>query len=360
MDSTARGGNFFEDFAVGQTLRHAVPRTIHGGDLSMYISLTGDRGGLGSSTEFARSLGFRREVVFDLLVFHIVFGKTVSDISLNAVANLGYSAVQFLRPVYPGDTLQAESEVIGLRETSSGNAGIVYVTSRGINQRSEEVLRFHRWVLVHKKNAAVTGVNTVPVLPKEVLASELPVFSALNMERFDDVAWAMGRANGVRRWDDYSVGETLYHPGGMTLEESEHMMATRLYQNTAHVHFDGHAMANSRFGKRLVYGGHVISLAFAQARSQFPSVLHTAAWNSGTHANPFFAGDTLYSFTEVKDKVRLPLHPGLGGLRLRLVATKNLDSAATPLSVQQIDDKGKKKYHPNVVLDLDYWAILPM
>ena len=94
-------GNFFEDFKRGAKLVHAVPRTITEGDASLYIGLTGDRSPLYSSAEFARSLGYRREPINDLLVFHMVFGKTVNDVSLNAVANLGYAAVRFLEPVYP-------------------------------------------------------------------------------------------------------------------------------------------------------------------------------------------------------------------------------------------------------------------
>ena len=81
-------GRYFEDFSIGQPLVHPVPRTLHGGDISTYISLTGDRSPLASSTELARSLGFQREVIPDLLVFHIVFGKSVVDISHNATANL--------------------------------------------------------------------------------------------------------------------------------------------------------------------------------------------------------------------------------------------------------------------------------
>ena len=82
-------GNFFEDFRIGQRFQHATPRTLHGGDLALYIALTGDRRAVSSSTEFARSLGFAREVVHDLPGFHVVFGKTVGDVSHNAVANLG-------------------------------------------------------------------------------------------------------------------------------------------------------------------------------------------------------------------------------------------------------------------------------
>ena len=125
MTTKVSTGRFFEDFAIGQHLVHAVPRTVHGGDLAMYMALTGDRNPLASSTDLARSFGLVREVVPDLLVFHLVFGKSVPDVSHNATANLGYADVRFLRPVYPGDTLSAESEVIGLREVSSGDAGVV-------------------------------------------------------------------------------------------------------------------------------------------------------------------------------------------------------------------------------------------
>ena len=79
-------GRFFEDFGIGQHLVHAIPRTLHGGDISAYMALTGERYPLASSTELARSLGFQREVIPDLLVFHVVFGKSVSDISHNATA----------------------------------------------------------------------------------------------------------------------------------------------------------------------------------------------------------------------------------------------------------------------------------
>src|SRR5215510_14772254 len=156
-------GRYFEDFGIGQHMVHAVPRPLHGGDISMYMALTGERSPLASSTEVARSLGYQREVMPDLLVFHIVFGKSVPDISHNASANLGYADVRFLRPVYPGDTLLAESDVIGLREVSTGDQGIVYVRTRGVNQKGQEVLSFVRWVMVPKRDSTkATGANTVP------------------------------------------------------------------------------------------------------------------------------------------------------------------------------------------------------
>ena len=129
-----------------------MPRTNTEGDQSLYIGLTGDRYPLHSSAEFARSLGYQRETINDLLTFHMVFGKTVNDVSLNAVANLGYAAVRFLEPVYPGDTVRTVSEVIGKKENKSGENGVVWVHSVGTNQRGAKVLDFYRWVMVNKRD----------------------------------------------------------------------------------------------------------------------------------------------------------------------------------------------------------------
>src|SRR5438270_10990839 len=141
-------GNFFEDFRLGQTIRHATPRTLTAGFNVLYSALFGSRFAVQSSDAFAKAIGYPRSPIDDLLVFHVVFGKTVPDVSLNAVANLGYADLRFLAPVFPGDTLRAESKVLGRRETSAGNAGIVWVHSTGYNQRDEPVLSYFRWVMV--------------------------------------------------------------------------------------------------------------------------------------------------------------------------------------------------------------------
>src|SRR5213593_2925809 len=105
-------GNFFEDFRLGQVIRHATPRTVTVGDVALYGALYGSRFAVQSSDAFAAAIGYPRAPVDDLAVFHIVFGKTVPDVSLTAVANLGYACCRFLKAVYPGDTLNAVSEVI--------------------------------------------------------------------------------------------------------------------------------------------------------------------------------------------------------------------------------------------------------
>jgi 2-methylfumaryl-CoA hydratase len=346
-------GRFFEDFGIGQHLVHAIPRTLHGGDISTYMALTGAKDALSSSTELARSLGFQREVMPDLLVFHVVFGKSVPDISHNASANLGYADVRFLKPVYPGDTLVAESEVIGLREVSSGEAGVVYVRTRGTNQKGQEVLSFVRWVMVPKRDAsAAKGVNNVPTLPAVVTPDRLPVPEAMNLQRFPDLAWAFG---STARWDDYDVGERLDHPDAMTIEEADHTQATRLYHNTAQVHFDARGMGETKAGKRLVYGGHVISVATALAQNGLNTQLKIAAWNGGAHVAPTFAGDTLRAFTQVVERAEIPSRRDVGALRLRLSAVKNVTSA----ELANVPPLLSGTKEPRIVLELDYWALFP-
>lgn len=347
-------GNYFEDFHVGETLRHATPRTLGEGENALYIGLTGDRTPLHCSAEFARALGYERETINDLLVFHTVFGKSVPDISLNAVANLGYADVRFLRSVYPGDTLRAESEVVGLREASAGNAGVVWVHTRGYNQRAEPVLTFYRWVLVNKRDAETpTGAKDAPVTPEQVEAADLAAPAELTLSGFDPIA-----TGGRYYYEDYEPGERIHHADGMTIDESDHATATRLYQNTARVHFDAHAMArDARFGKRLIYGGHIISVARALSYNGLENGLGMLAWNGGTHANPTFAGDTIYAWTDVLDKA--PLGDGLGVLRLRLVAVKNINPIEEEIPYRLRDEKsGREGYHGSVVLDLDYWLAM--
>ena len=197
-------GNFFEDFRVGQTIRHATPRTITTGDVAIYNGLFGARFAVQSSDAFAKAIGYPRSPIDDLLVFHMVFGKTVPDISLNAVANLGYANCRFLAPVYPGDTLNAVSEVIGLKENSSRKTGIVFVRSVGYRADGTQVLEYVRWVMVRKRDesAAVPGEH-VPRLPTaldpKMLGDACPPIDA---GAYDNVL-----AGSKDRFSDYQVGE---------------------------------------------------------------------------------------------------------------------------------------------------------
>ena len=342
-------GNFFEDFRPGATLRHATPRTVTAGDASLYTALYGTRFALHAADSFAQAIGYPAAPIDDMLVFHIVFGRTVPDVSLNAVANLGYAGCRFGGPVYPGDTLATTSEVIGGKQTSSGTTGVVYVRSVGVNQHGETVLDYVRWVLVPKRDeAAAVPEPSVPDLPGQVAYADLVVPDGLDLAGYDD-----GLAGSADRWGDYEPGERIDHVDGMTIEEADHMTATRLYQNTAKVHFDQMVAEAGRFGRRIVYGGHVISLARSLSFNGLANAFRVAAINGGSHTAPSFAGDTIHAWSEVLDRAELPGRADVGALRLRTVAVKNHGPGGFPYK----DADGK--YDPAVVLDLDYTVLMP-
>ncbi len=347
--SKSQAGRCFEDFRLGEHIRHAPPRTLTTGDASLYLGLTGSRFPLHCSTAFARSLGLPQAPLDDLLVFHVVLGKTVPDISVNAIANLGYAAGRFGAFVYPGDTLMVESTVIGLKENANRRSGIVYIRSSGTNQRGEPLLDYIRWVMVRKRDpAAAAPAPSVPDLPSAVELAAIEAPKGLTLDHYDcDLAGAPWL------WDDFAPGERIDHLDGMTLEESCHMMATRLYQNTARVHFDQHAQSVSRFGRRLVYGGHIISLARALSFNGLGNALRIAAIHGGRHAAPSFAGDTIYAWSEVLEKQVLPGHSDLGALRLRTIATKDRPCADFPYRT------GNGDLDPAVVLEFDYTVFVP-
>jgi 2-methylfumaryl-CoA hydratase len=343
-------GNFFEDFKIGQVFQHATPRTVSDGDSALYIALTGARQVLHSAQPVAHAMGYQNRTIDDLLAFHIALGKTVPDISINAIANLGYAQVQFVRPIYAGDTISAKSTVVGLKQNSDGKSGIVYVQCEALNQDHQVVISWIRWVMVRKSNLDTPAPETViPELSKVVDAKHLNIPSNVEYDGFDT---SITGSSFV--WDDYEIGEIINHPSGMTVDESDHTLATKLYQNPARLHFDA---SKSTYGKRLVFGGHVMSVCRALSYEGLENALSIAAINGGAHCNPTFGGDTLYAHSEVLDRWEIPGRTDVGALRLRLIGVKEkplrfLSDAASTIN-------GKQSYNPNVVLDLDYTVLMP-
>jgi 2-methylfumaryl-CoA hydratase len=200
--------------------------------------------------------------------------------------------------------------------------------------------------MVNKRDPAAATTDAPPVTPKPAVApADLMLPLGLDFSEYD-----FALAGAPHAFEDYEVGERIDHVDGMTVEEAEHQLATRLYQNTAKVHFDALAQKNSRFGKRLIYGGVAISLARALAFNGLANAQYMLAINAGRHVGPLFAGDTLYAWSEVLAKEDLG---EAGALRLRLVAVKNRASADFPYKTEA------NEYDPAVVLDLDYWAAIP-
>ena len=236
-------GRFFEDFRVGQMLRHATPRTVTEADQALYIALTGSRFALHSSDVFARGLGLPRAPLDDLLVFNLVFGRSVADISLNAVANLGYAACVFGVPVYPGDTLTAHSRVLGLRETASGKTGVVWVRTTGTNQRGETVLDYIRWVMVNKRDPAAQGQDVI--VEMDPVDGEVTVRTVRHVvEEVEDplmeltAEQAQDLQAGAVVGDMIETGQLEYNPGRIAAQTAKQVVMQRLREAERDIVFE--------------------------------------------------------------------------------------------------------------------------
>jgi 2-methylfumaryl-CoA hydratase len=335
-------GNFFEDFVLGQERPCPTPRVVTSAETAWHIATTNDR-----TPRFCGAEGR----VHPLIVFHIVIGQTVRPVSLNSPANLGYAGMIWRTPVFHGDEITTTIQITGLKENSRKDTGNVYVRTVGRNQRDEVVLEYTRWVMVRKrdplKGTRYLEEPVVPDLPASVAIDQLPTWSG---PLPDPV-----RTGGQWFFEDYEIGERIFHHDGTTVNHSDHMQYTRLWQNSAKVHFD----AILTDGNPLVYGGFSIATAYAQAFNGFENRSGIVAMNSGAHANPCRAGTTIYSFSEVLEKHDLGDSPA-GALRLRLFAVKDTNPADEPgLQPKLEDDQGRERYDSRILLDLDYFELMP-
>ena len=273
----------------------------------------------------------------------MVFGRTVPDLSLNAIANLGYAGVKFHQPVFAGDTVCASSKIIGLKENSNGKTGTVYVESIGKNQKGEIILSYYRWLMMRKKNEGMISSfkNVVPDLPKKVKTKDFVIPKNLKIEN-----WSSQISGSPYYFDDYSVEEEINHLDGQTIEEAEHQLATRLYQNNARVHFNNHI---EKDGRRIIYGGYIISLARAISCNGLANGFKISAIHSGKHSSPTFSGDTIYAWSKILEKEKI--NNNLGTLLIRTLASKNN-------SEMQFHEK--KDLPENIVLDIEYSILIPI
>lgn len=308
----ARSGRRFEDFHLGQRFRHPVPRTVTAGDLAVHRALTGGRLALSSAETTAHAFGLDRAPAEELIALHVILGKSVPDISHAVIANLGFAELRIGVPVHPGDSLSAESTVIGLRQIGRGDAGIVWVRTEGRNQDGTPVVDFYRWCLVPKRDPESPAPEpAVPEFGDEVPVMAMHVPAGLSGRPFDP-----GLTGSPHLLDDYRVGEVVDHLDGATLEEAEHQMMARLFQVSSRIHADAAHAGRTDHGRRLAYGGHVLALARALMVNGLANALWLTAIHRLHHGGPVFGGDTLTAVSTVTALAPLPGRDDLGVIRL--------------------------------------------
>ncbi|MDO5131362.1 MAG: MaoC family dehydratase [Eubacteriales bacterium] len=154
MITPSNMGNYFEDFTVGQEIQHTLSKTIFESDNNLFCLLTMNAHPVHTNRDYAEKQVHGRVLVVGTLVFSLVVGFTVPDISGKAIANLDYEKIEHLGPSFVGDTLYARSVILECRESKSKpDRGIIYVETTGYNQDGKDVLRFRRHVLIKKRES---------------------------------------------------------------------------------------------------------------------------------------------------------------------------------------------------------------
>ncbi|WP_336883128.1 MaoC family dehydratase [Rhodococcus globerulus] len=147
-------GRFFEDFEVGAVYQHPLGRTISETDNTWFTLLTMNTNQLHFNAQYAAESEFEKQLVVSTLTVAIAVGQSVTDLTQNAVANLGWDDIKMTHPVFAGDTLWSESTVLSVREsTSRPYSGVVEVETRTINQEGAQVCSFQRTFMVHKRDS---------------------------------------------------------------------------------------------------------------------------------------------------------------------------------------------------------------
>jgi 2-methylfumaryl-CoA hydratase len=313
-----RAGNFLEDFRLGQVFRHKGGRTLTSGLIAHFTDFSFTANPLHRNLELARLYGYSDIPVSPALVMAVAFSQTVEDVSENARANLEYLDVRFGAIVYPGDTVETESTVLGVRGSRSRpDLGVVHVQSVARNQAGRVVLAYQRKVQVFRSDESAPldeGEISAPPVSVEL---ELPAYRARG-----HYAPRAHLSSADTYFEDLAPGDTLEHARGRTLTD-EHIALTGMLDNTAQVHCNRALIERdpARYlgGQLVVYGGIPFALALGlSSRDVADNSLGDLAYRTGRHTAPVFAGDTLVATTELVARRDCPGRSDLGILEVIL------------------------------------------
>ena len=311
-----RTGNFLEDFRPGQVLRHKGGKTVTEGLFTIFTEFAMTTNPLAKNARYARRYGYEGLVCPPGLVMLVAFSQTVEDVSENARTNLEYIDMRFGAPVYLGDTIEAETRVLGVRASKSRpDLGIVHVQStarKNVGESDEAVvLSYQRKVQVFKHEASAE------LHLGEVEAE--PVDCPLWLPSYDPGADYKALAHLSSRdsyFEDLEPGTVIEHSRGRTMTK-EHIHLTAQLDNTSQVHSNQFMIDQNpeRYagGELIIFGGIPFTLCLGLSCPDVgDNALSDLCYTTGRHTAPLFAGDTVFAETEVRAKRGYEDRPDLG------------------------------------------------
>ncbi len=321
-----RTGNFLEDFRPGQVFRHKGGKTVTEGLFTAFTEFAMTTSPLAKNARYAKAYGYRGLVCPPGLVMLVSFSQTVEDVSENARTNLEYIDMRFGAPLYVGDTIEAETKVLGVRASKSRpNLGIVHVQStarKNVGSSDEAiVLTWQRKVQVFKHDDSATlheGTLAPDEIPCELW---LPAYDPAR-----DYKALAHLSSPDSYYEDFEPGTRIEHSRGRVVTD-EHVHLTAVLDNTSQVHCNQFMIdqdpARYAGGKLIIFGGIPFTICLGLSSPDVgDNALGDVAYATGRHTAPLFAGDTVFAATEILGKRDHPRRDDLGLLETRLLGHK--------------------------------------
>lgn len=318
LEHLSTGGPFFEDLRVGERIEAAPALTLTEGHAALHQAIVGDRLRLAlDATLCRRVVGTPAPLAHPALVCDVAIGQSTL-VTQRVIANLFYRGLVLRRSPTIGDTLSTTTDVVALRQNSPrhGRAatGLAVLRVRTVDQEERRVLDFWRCAMLPLRDGELqTGhADDLDAFPAELDAGALHAVTAgWRLDAYRD-------AMPAPHFADLADGMVWTMEGGDVVSAAPEL--ARLSLNVAMAHHDRGAASA---GRRLVYGGHTIGIAAAQATRALPSLLTIAGWHGCDHLAPVYEDDTLHSQIELERREPLPDGGGLVHLRSRVRALRD-------------------------------------
>jgi 2-methylfumaryl-CoA hydratase len=319
-------GRYLDEFVPGQVFVHPRGYTFERGPMLDFARVFMQCNPLYLNLEYARAHGFQDLPASPQMVFNVVLSLGVHNDSEKAIANLGYYNVQFLRPVYPGDTLRGYTKVMDRKARGEDKPGIVLIRTLGVNQHNQVVLQYERKIMVGYRG------DRLPTTPAPTTPVEFPWVEHPVVDLPINAGGYPSQLTGPNTYfEDFSLGDLIVHTNGRTITD-EHMAWTYLVGNTHPLHFDrvySTGLSGKMSGEPIVYGGLVFAwLEGLASRDVSENALWELGFTEGYHTQPAVSGDTVAALSRVVATETLPNNDAAGIVTFQFIGVKNISAAA--------------------------------
>ena len=329
LDKTRRPqyGRYLDELDPGQVFEHPRGFTFATTNMLDFARTYMQTNPLYLNAQYARAHGFNDLPASPQMIFNVTLSLGVQNDSEKAIANLGYYQVQFLRPVYAGDTLRAFTKVLERKDRGADKPGIARIRTVSVNQDDQVVLQYERKIMVAWRG------DRLPTTPAPDVTVAFPGEDSpeLQLPLTDNGNQAAGLTGPNTYFEDFTPGDIIVHANGRTITE-EHMALTYLVGNSHPLHFDrvfSSGLSGKMSGEPIVYGGLVFAwLDGLASRDVSEHAVWELGFTEGYHTQPAFAGDTVGALTRILAVEAVPGMTDYGIVTMQLIGVKNISAGA--------------------------------